>query len=299
MSEAIHGGNISPAVSVTSPADGAHFAENSNITITADANDSDGSISQVEFFQGSVFLGVDYSAPYSVIWNNVSEGTYTISAVATDNEGATGTSGIITIYVGESNPGIPAWDSSETYLKDDVVTHNGRKWRARWWTQGEEPGTTGEWGVWEDLGPIGTPSNNPPSISIVSPANDSSFAENSNITIEANAGDSDGTISSVEFFQNGNSLGSTTSAPYSMTWTNVGAGSYTLTAVATDDDGASTTSGSISITVGSSGTDTWAPGVYYELGDQVVYGGRTWTCVYAHTSNASWYPGAPGLWFWE
>ena len=33
-----------------------------------------------------------------------------------------------------------------------VVSYNGHKWTAKWWTQGEEPGTTGEWGVWVDNG---------------------------------------------------------------------------------------------------------------------------------------------------
>ena len=46
----------------------------------------------------------------------------------------------------------PAWDASAVYTGGDVVSHNGHEWRAKWWTQGEEPGTTGEWGVWEDLG---------------------------------------------------------------------------------------------------------------------------------------------------
>ena len=49
----------------------------------------------------------------------------------------------------------PPWDPSAVYVGGDVVSHNGRQWRAKWWTQGEEPGTTGEWGVWEDLGPCG------------------------------------------------------------------------------------------------------------------------------------------------
>ncbi|GAP63112.1 hypothetical protein ARMA_1535 [Ardenticatena maritima] len=46
----------------------------------------------------------------------------------------------------------PAWDASAVYIGGDVVSHNGHEWRAKWWTQGEEPGTTGQWGVWEDLG---------------------------------------------------------------------------------------------------------------------------------------------------
>ncbi|MCZ7430246.1 chitinase C-terminal domain-containing protein [Streptomyces sp. WMMC1477] len=46
----------------------------------------------------------------------------------------------------------PAWDSAAVYNGGDTVSWNDRTWRAKWWTQGDEPGTTGEWGVWEDLG---------------------------------------------------------------------------------------------------------------------------------------------------
>ena len=41
-----------------------------------------------------------------------------------------------------------AWSATATYNAKDTVMHNGKKWTAQWWTQGEEPGTTGEWGVW-------------------------------------------------------------------------------------------------------------------------------------------------------
>lgn len=43
----------------------------------------------------------------------------------------------------------------------------------------------------------------------------------------------------------------------------------------------------------------WVTGVKYEVGDKVFYNGKTWKCKYAHTSQADWYPGAPGIWFWE
>lgn len=43
-----------------------------------------------------------------------------------------------------SNP----WDKTATYNAGDTVDHNGKAWVAQWWTKGEEPGTTGEWGVW-------------------------------------------------------------------------------------------------------------------------------------------------------
>jgi hypothetical protein len=42
----------------------------------------------------------------------------------------------------------------------------------------------------------------------------------------------------------------------------------------------------------------WKSGSAYKVGDYVKYSGKTWKCVYAHTAQANWYPGAPGLWFW-
>lgn len=47
-------------------------------------------------------------------------------------------------------------------------------------------------------------------------------------------------------------------------------------------------------------TPAWsADSVAYALGDEVIYNGITYVCKYAHTSNAAWVPGTPGLWIWE
>ncbi len=46
----------------------------------------------------------------------------------------------------------PAWERSKVYNGGDEVSHNGHRWTAKWWTRGEEPGTTGQWGVWRDEG---------------------------------------------------------------------------------------------------------------------------------------------------
>lgn len=46
----------------------------------------------------------------------------------------------------------PGWDSGTIYTSGDLVSWKGKEYRAKWWTLGDEPGTTGEWGVWEDLG---------------------------------------------------------------------------------------------------------------------------------------------------
>ncbi|MFE2510818.1 chitinase [Streptomyces naganishii] len=53
---------------------------------------------------------------------------------------------------GGSTCTIAAWNSSQVYTGGNTVSWKGHNWKAKWWTQGEEPGTTGEWGVWQDLG---------------------------------------------------------------------------------------------------------------------------------------------------
>ncbi|MFI0720308.1 carbohydrate-binding protein [Streptomyces sp. NPDC021224] len=44
------------------------------------------------------------------------------------------------------------WSASAVYTGGNEVAHNGHLWKAKWWTTNEEPGTTGEWGVWQDEG---------------------------------------------------------------------------------------------------------------------------------------------------
>ena len=46
-----------------------------------------------------------------------------------------------------------AYDAAAVYLAGAKVSHNGDVWLAKWWTQGQAPGTTGEWGQWQNLGP--------------------------------------------------------------------------------------------------------------------------------------------------
>ncbi|MER7595405.1 carbohydrate-binding protein, partial [Streptomyces hydrogenans] len=46
----------------------------------------------------------------------------------------------------------PAYVAGQVYNAGNEVSHNGRKYKAKWWTQNEAPGTTGDWGVWQDLG---------------------------------------------------------------------------------------------------------------------------------------------------
>ena len=100
-----------------------------------------------------------------------------------------------------------------------------------------------------------TGSNQSPTISITNPVNDTSFTEGTTITIMADASDPDGTIDQVEFFVDGSAIGVDTSNPFSADLI-VPVGTFTLTAVATDNEGASTTSQPVNITGQTAGDAT-------------------------------------------
>jgi hypothetical protein len=107
-----------------------------------------------------------------------------------------------------------------------------------------------------------TQSNQPPQVALTAPVAGTSFTRPVNITLSATATDLDGSVARVEFFQGTTKLGETTSSPYSFVWTNAPAGTFNLTARATDNQGASTTSGAVSITVQEGTASTVAtPGI--------------------------------------
>ncbi|MBY0502834.1 MAG: RICIN domain-containing protein [Bryobacteraceae bacterium] len=95
------------------------------------------------------------------------------------------------------------------------------------------------------------PGNSAPTVSLSAPAN---AAAGATVTLTANAADVDENLVRVEFFQGSTKLGEATAAPYAFTWTNVPAGTYSLTARATDAAGLSATSSTVSLTVTASGT---------------------------------------------
>jgi GH35 family endo-1,4-beta-xylanase len=92
--------NDPPTISITAPENNAKLAVNTNITISATAEDTDGTVTKVEFYNGSTKLGESTSSPYSYTWNNVTEGEYSLSAYATDNSGNVAISNSVTILVG-------------------------------------------------------------------------------------------------------------------------------------------------------------------------------------------------------
>ncbi len=94
--------NQPPVITLTSPTKSISFVAPANITIEATASDPDGSVSKVEFYDGSIKLGETSSSPYSYSWKNVTEGSYTLTAVAIDNMNAKTVSEAINVIVEKS-----------------------------------------------------------------------------------------------------------------------------------------------------------------------------------------------------
>jgi hypothetical protein len=91
--------NNPPQVNISSPINNAKLISGSSLTITANASDTDGTISKVEFFNGTTLLGQDATAPYSFLWSNVPAGNYSLTARATDSQNGVTTSAAVAVSV--------------------------------------------------------------------------------------------------------------------------------------------------------------------------------------------------------
>jgi chitinase len=150
---------------------------------------------------------------------------------------------------------------------------------------------------------VNTANNPAPTTSITSPSNGATFTAPASINIAANASDtSPGTVSSVAFYNGTTLLGTDTSSPYTFSWTNVAAGTYTLTTKATDNQGAVGTSSAITITVsggtgGCSGKPQYVVNNGYVAGSQVQNVGSWYECKpypYSGWCNGAAWAYAPG-----
>jgi hypothetical protein len=232
--------NVPPTVSIVTPTNGSSFLSLPNLEIAANAFDSNGWVTSVEFLANNTNLGVvsNYAvgsweaAPlvlreshgsilpvwrgnhvnrYQFVWTNVPAGDYALTAVATDNAGLQMTSAAINITV---TTNLPA-----------------------------------------------------PAVRIVSPMDGAEFPDLASINIYAAATEVGGVVDTVEFLANGKSLGVATNylaaepssqfhlrmqwLPYYFRWTNAPVGSNVLTAVATDNNGTQAVSAPVGINVSS------------------------------------------------
>jgi len=279
-----------PQVALTAPSNGATFTAPANIALAATATDSSGgTITKVEFFAGATKVGEDTSSPYTLDWTNVGAGSYAITAVATNNTGTTRTSPAVNVTVNAPNTpptvsitspvgGTSIPGGTTVTIQATAADNNGSVTRVEFYAGATKIGedTTSPYSIsWTAPGAAGgvtltavatdnagaqttsqpvsvtvSAANAAPTVNITSPASGASVAPGSTVPITANASDSDGTVTRVEFYAGTTKIGEDTSSPYSISWTApTNAGPVSLTAVATDNSGAQTTSAVVPVTI--------------------------------------------------
>lgn len=96
--------NAPPTVQIVNPTNGASFFAPGAFTVLANAQDIDGTVVLVEFFSGTNKVAEASTEPFFTVLTNLSAGTYTLGAVATDDFGATGSATPVTVTVSGQPP---------------------------------------------------------------------------------------------------------------------------------------------------------------------------------------------------
>ena len=89
----------------------------------------------------------------------------------------------------------------------------------------------------------------PPGIALTSPQTGSGFVAPATITLAAEVASNGHTLSAVQFYSGATALGQASAPPYTLAWTGVSAGNYSLSASVTDELGSTVTSTPVLIAV--------------------------------------------------
>jgi hypothetical protein len=280
----VYPSDVPPTVSLVAPVNGQLFSAPANVALSAAATDSDGSIAKVEFYRDSTLLGTAQNSPYTLLWQNAPSGSYSLTAVATDDLGARTASASVHVVV-DAPPTVslvtpingqafnaPASvtlnastsDSDGTISKVEfyrgstlIGTATSPPYALDW--QSVPAGDYSLTAVATDDAGLAATSpatritvkapNAVPIVNLSLPGSGAEFWTPGDVTLTASASDSDGAISKVDFFQGNTLLGSATTVPYTFVWANPPVGTYSLKAVATDNAGGSTASPAVPLTV--------------------------------------------------
>lgn len=265
--------SVPPVVSLVAPTSTDTLYVNRVVRLLANASDAGGAIEKVDFYANDLKIGTNLNFSTKGSWDfryipNVS-GSLTFYAIATDSSGNSTKSNAVAVSV-QPEPILPTPNFSFTPLTgpdplnvtftntsvgatsyswnfgDGSALSTGISPTHTYSTSGNFTITltaTNTYGSAQISKPLVVSPNQAPSVTITNPVSGLSAIVGSSITLVAAAVDSDGTVASVKFKVNGVDLNSPiTTPPYTTTWTPTVAGSYTVTAIAVDNGGLSTTS---------------------------------------------------------
>ncbi len=283
---AARGTNVLPTVSLS--ASPTTVVVGAFTTLTATASDSDGTVRSVTFLNGNTQIATVTQPPYTTNWMAANAGTYSLTAVAKDNSGASTTSAPVTITVGSGGGNVPptvSLSSSSTSLTlgaaatltataadsdgsiSKVEFYDGATLMSTDasspYTATFSPTIAGTFTItaraYDNLGAqttstgvtitVGSSTNKPPMVSLSS-SSTSLTVGGAVATITANASDRDGTIAKVEFYNGTTLIATDIVSPYTATFSPTAIGTFSITARAYDNLGAQTTSSAININVG-------------------------------------------------
>lgn len=146
-SKLVPAGNLTPLCSMTFPQDNVAVTVEGPVSVEAFAQDDDGAISRVDFYQGTTFLGSDTEAPYAVLWQPPAPGDYPLHAVAVDDAGNTRTSLVITGKLRAATTGVTL--ANDSFESGDLLGGGG--WAMSNWLSGAPMtvlNTSASDGVW-------------------------------------------------------------------------------------------------------------------------------------------------------
>jgi hypothetical protein len=239
----------------------------------------------VEFYNGATLLGSDTTSPYAFSWANVAAGTYPVTARAIGSNGTTTTSAPVSVVVAAAAAPVVAITApaagagfvapATVAISATATTTQGTITRVEFYNGATLLGsdTTSPYAFsWANvaagtypvtaraIGSNGTTTTSAPVsvvvtaaaapvVAITAPAAGASFTAPATVAISATATTTQGTITSVEFYNGATLLGTDTTSPYTFSWANVAAGTYSVTAKAIGSNGVSTTSVAAPVTV--------------------------------------------------
>ncbi|NOJ21633.1 glycosyl hydrolase family 18 protein [Vibrio coralliilyticus] len=146
--------NTAPVAAVSAPA-----TANAGDVVVVDASGSSDADNDTLTYSWDVPAGLNPTINGATVTFTASEyaqDTSLLFTVTVSDAQAT-SSASATVVVAKKDTGggtcTNAWDSGAVYNGGDQVTWDGKVWEAKWWTQGDDPSQSGQWGVWKEIGP--------------------------------------------------------------------------------------------------------------------------------------------------
>jgi|GEM_PF-2412344 len=247
----LNGVSVTPDTDINPVAedDAVTTTENTPVVIYPLANDSDpngATIFLSTFSQPSNGMAVQSGDSLTYTPSADYSGTDYFSYIIGNDKGGTSSANItVTIVPSSTSSDVyAAWDASKTYVAGDKVSYNGVNYEAKWWTLGENPANSGEWGVWKAIGQSGTPTVTKPVALAVTASTD----QNQSVVIDV-LGSATGTslsIASVSTPSHGTAVIANAKVTYTPATGYSGADSFTYTV---KDSSAQTASAAVNVTV--------------------------------------------------